>query len=53
MGTAAVLGSLNMLDLELPEDSTITFMVALAGIAAIVGGAIVAKAYREAVGRRH
>ena len=52
MGTAAVLGSLSMLDLELPEDSTITFMVALAAIAAIVGGAITAMAYRDAVGRR-
>ena len=31
---------------------TITFMVALAAIAAIVGGAITAMAYRDAVGRR-
>jgi len=52
MGTAAVLGSLSMLDLELPEDPTITFMLALAALAAIVGGAVTAMAYRDAVGRR-
>jgi hypothetical protein len=52
MGTAAVLGALSMLDLQLPEDPTITLMVALAAIAAVVGGAITAMAYRDAVGRR-
>jgi hypothetical protein len=51
IGAAAILGAVSLAELAFRPDLTTAVLIALAAVAAIVGGLVTARAYRDAASR--